>query len=475
MVENMATIRIIRVAVIVLGISLFAVAQNDTSSDRPGPAPAFGQTAPILDPDNPPISGLDEPGLRLRGVARSFISPALSVSESADTNANNQLGRQGASSVTHLLGAFDLQRFYSKSDVFAEYLGGGAFYSNSSDNVRQLHALGVMAVTRWRTGHLTLRDSFSYLPEGSFNAGVFGGEPGLGIATGGIGTGLPGGGLTGSHFFGNGQSGSVGLIPRLANTVILDVVQSLTPRSAFTVAGGFSNAHFFHNTQDLINSDQETVQAGYSYLLGRRDQVAAVYGFQQFRFPQNAGGQIDSHIVNLRWGRTITGRLNLIAGAGPQYTIIQTPGFPASNRLSVNARAVLHYKFTRTSVGAAYEKFTSAGSGFMAGADTQLARLSMQRPLGRTWEFLGDIGYSHNRRLQPQLQQGIPGNTYDNGFAGAILHKHLGRTFSAFAGYRFNDLALDKAFCDNGNCGRISHRHIGSIGVEWHPRPTRIE
>ena len=52
------------------------------------------------------------------------------------------------------------------------------------DDYSQLHALGVMGVTRWRTGRLTLRDSFSYLPDGNFSIGAFGGVPGLGIATG---------------------------------------------------------------------------------------------------------------------------------------------------------------------------------------------------------------------------------------------------------------------------------------------------
>jgi len=482
--NKMATTRTIRVLLVVLEISLFAAAQNDPNSERTGPAPALGQNAPVLNPDSPPISSLDEPGLEMRSDARSFVSAGLSVSETADSNANNQgvdsppgrgFGRQSMSSVTHLLGALDVQRFYAKTDLFAEYLGGGAFYTNSTHSARQLHALGVMGVTRWRTGRVTLRDSFSYLPEGSFSVGAFGGVPGLGIATGGGGSGLAGGGLPGSHFFGNGQFGSVGLTPRISNSVLLDVVQSLTPRSAFTVAAGFSNAHFFDNTEVLINSDREMVQAGYSYMLGRRDQVAGVYGFQQFRFPQDAGGQIDAHTVNFRWGHTISGKMNLIVGAGPQYLVIEDPILGTVSRWSANGRAVIRYKFTRTSVAAAYEKFTSAGSGFFAGSDVQAVRWSASRPLRRTWEVYLDLGYAHNRRLQTQLLTGLPGNTFNHGFARVLLRKHLGREYSAFAAYRFNDLGFDSSFCDSGACNRISQRHMATIGVEWHPRPSRID
>ena len=125
----------------------------------------------------------------------------------------------------------------------------------------------------------------------------FAGDPGLGLTTGRLGSGE---GLPGLH----NSNGSVGLVPRLTNSAVIDVVQSINPRSAFTFAGGFSNAHFYDNTQDLINSDQTTIQAGYSHLLNRRDQIAGVYGFQLFRFPQGTGGQLQNQIFNLRWSHT---------------------------------------------------------------------------------------------------------------------------------------------------------------------------
>ncbi len=328
----MVRVRKIRLALLVFGMSVGAAAQNDSQSQpETTPAPAFGQNAPVLNPENPPVTGLDVPSLDLHTASRSFISPALQVSEAGDTNAENQLGATSLESVTRVLGALDLQQFWPKSDLFLEYLGGGAFYGNPYD-VKQLQAAGLEAVTRWRTGQATLRDAFSYLPDGSFQIG-FGGVPGFGLALGGMGTGEQGGGLPGSHLFGEGQLGSVGNIPRLANTGILDVVQAISPRSAFTVAGGFRNAHFYDHpipdqpTDLLINSDQITVQGGYSHLLSRHDQIGVIYAFQLFQFPQVTGGQIYNHIVNVRWSHTITGRLSLIVGAGPQYTDVELGGY----------------------------------------------------------------------------------------------------------------------------------------------------
>jgi hypothetical protein len=459
--------RKIRLALLVFGTSICVAAQNSPEPQpATAPSPAFGQNAPVLNPENPPVSGMDEPGLELRTASRSFISPALQVSESADTNGGNGLGKNGLESVTHVLGALDIQQFWPKSDLFLEYLGGGAFYS-SPYSAKQLQAAGLEAVTRWRTGQVTLRDSFSYLPDGSFQIG-YGGDPGMGLITGGLGTGVPG--IQQS----NGAFGSVGNIPRLANTAILDAVQALSPVSAITVAGGFSNAHFYDPTNTLINSDQITAQAGYSHLLTRHDQIGVIYGFQLFQFPQDTGGQIYNHVVNVRWSHTLTGRLSLIAGAGPQYTDLQLGGY--LTHWSLSARVQLRYKLRHASMVVSYEKFTSAGSGFFAGANTQAARLGFTRPLGRTWEVFADLGYSHNKKLQPANFGAANASSYDEGSAGAVFRKHIGRSYDFFAAYRFSEVSFDVPVALSGGvAGRIARRHIGTIGVEWHPKPTRID
>jgi len=454
-------------ALLVFGMSVCVVAQNSSPSQpATTPAPAFGQNAPVLDPENPPVSGLDEPTLELRSATRSFISPALQLSEAADTNGANQIGTNGLESVSRVLGAFDLQQFWPKSDLFLEYLGGGAFYGRPYA-AYQMHAAGLEGVTRWRTGQATLRDSFSYLPDGSFLIG-YGGVPGLGLTNGGMGGGLPG-------FHLGGQLGSVGNIPRLANSAILDVVEAINPVSAFTVAGGFANSHFYDSTNTYLNGDQYTAQAGYSHLFSRHDQIGVIYGFQLFQFPQVSGGEVYNHIVNVRWSHTLTGRLSFIAGVGPQYTDLQFGGsFP---RWSVSGRAQLRYKYGRSSLFATYEKFTSPGSGFFAGADTQAARLGFTRPLGRTWTFYADLDYSHNKKLQEVLFGAVNASSYNEGSAGAIFRKHFGRSYDLFGAYRFSAVAFNVPPGLSGfpSTGRIAHRHIGTIGVEWHPRPTRIE
>ena len=218
---------------------------------QPGHASGASLWRQCSDPE-PGESAVVRPRRTEPGVAGAqsqlHISTAIQVGESGDSNANNALGGSSVDAVSHVLGALDLQKFWPRSDLFLEYLGG-VVEGDERSFQRQLHALGLEGVTRWRTGQITVRDGFSYLPDGSFSASSAGGLPGFGIATGRLGLGLPGV----FHL----EEGSVGTIPRLSNLASLDVVQAITPRSAFTVIGAYANDHFYHNAgNELINGDE---------------------------------------------------------------------------------------------------------------------------------------------------------------------------------------------------------------------------
>ncbi len=429
------------------------------------PAPAYGQQAPILNPENPPLSGLDEPSLELRAMNRSFVSAAIQVGESGDSNAQNAVGGSNSEALSHVLGALDLQKFWPRSDLFLEYLGGGVF-GDTNYFVRQLQAVGLEAVTRWNTGQATLRDGFSYLPDGSFYASTAGGLPGFGIATGVLGLGLPGV----FHL----EEGSVGTVPRLSNLASLDVVQAITPRSAFTVVGAYANDHFYHNAgNQLINGDNTTVEGGWSHLVGRRDQMAVIYAFQLFRFPLAVGGEIYNNILNVRYSHVISGKLVLIGEIGPQYTDLHYAGSTTS--WSPTGRGVLRYHSGRSYVTASYEKFLSQGSGFFAGASTQVAEATFRRPLGRTYEFLVEGGYSYNKKLQPSSSGVTTASVYNEGFGGVVLRKHIGRTWDALAAVRSSVVSFNNPVTIQGSTGRTNVHEIGMIAIEWHPRAVRIE
>jgi hypothetical protein len=477
------------------------------------PIPAYGQeNSPPLISDNPPLSGLDLPSLEPHSAPVSYIQPGATVNESADSNAGNVSGSQEFTSVTRALGSVTLKRLWSNYDLAADYIGGIAYYTLQGEGVKLLQQMDIDQKITWKRGQLSLRDSFSYLPEGNFG-GAYGslGSQGIGSL-----------GNTAFGMFANGNSlSTLGLAPRILNVAIADVAENLTPKSAITAAGGYAFTHFYGDDAStgtsFIGSSQTSAQFGYNRTLSSHTQVAVLYGYQGFDF-SFAGTAFHSHIIQGMYGHRISGRMDLLLAAGPQFTSIGVAcsifdvlegnphcGTTASGavqgtiptfKLGVAAQARLRYKFTKTSLALSYQRYETDGSGVFLGSQSDILRLSAERPLNRVWSGFADIGYSRNDRLQNltaaqlagcvypgqsdpmglPLCPGVSANSYTEGFAGVGVHRAFGREFHGFASYQFNELSFDQSFCVPGvACNRISNRSVLTIGLDWTPRPIRID
>ena len=447
-------------------------AQSDTA-----PQPA-GQDSQSQSDGNPPISGIDQPSLGARFPARSFLVPGAHVSEALDSNVGQTAGTSAINGVTRALGSLMLQKIGGRYVTAFDYVGGIAFYTGVNPSTSQIHQFDAEQKILWRTGALSLRDRFSYLPEGSFGFGAYGesgayilGLGGIGFMGGTLGQGL--GGL-----FGLGEFGSLGQQPRIDNLTIADVTQSLSARSSITVAGGYEIVHFTDNAAGFIDSNQITGQVGYDYKLSRKSQIALVYGFQDFRYPNIPGSSFSTHVVNLMYGYRVSGRMDFLVGAGPQVTLIHnSPLFGgSSDRVTVSARAALRYRFPRTSIGMYYDRYNSSGSGYFVGAVSDVVRFSVSRPLTRLWTATADIGYAHNSALQSGLLNLLPPSTnaFQYVYAGAAVRRPLGRHFAVFFSYQFNDLQFNGSTCTaGGSCA--SQRHVVAGGLDWNPRPIRLD
>jgi hypothetical protein len=454
-------------------------AQSDAqSSDNPATTngtvavPPPGSSAQATSSENPPISGLDQPSLEPQAASRSFFIPGAHISEAVDSNISNGFGNASVHGVTRALGSLALQKLWSHYDTTLSYVGGGAFYSHRGSSASQIQQFDADQRILWRTGQLSIRDSFSYLPEGLFGYGSYGGVGGI-AGLGAIGGGIVGGGLNG--FFGPGQFGSLGQEPRITNVAIADVTQSLSPRSSVTAAGSYGLVHFVDSDSGFINSRQTVAQVGYDYQISRKDQVGLIYGYQAFRYPAEVGTDFHSHIINVLYGHRVSGRMDLVLGGGPQFTEINSIFTGSTREVSGSGRAALRYRLPHSSLSLAYYHFNTSGSGFFAGAKTDTVRGDLNHPFGRVWEATFDVGYSHSSRLAPTLLGiGIPANSYGYVYVGGTAHRQLGRDFSLLLSYQFNDLGFDNSFCAAGGSCR-SQRHVAMVGLDWHPRPIRLD
>lgn len=482
-------------------------------SGQQEPVPAYGQdNAPPPITENPPLSGLDLPSLEPHAAPLSYIQPGATFSESANGNAANLLGGSGVSSVTRGLGSLTLQRLWSHYALALDYVGGVGYYSETGLGWRSLQQADVDQKITWKRGQLSLRDSFSYLPEGNFG-GSYGSMGSQGI--GSLGT------ISMGLFSGGVALGTLGLAPRIMNISVADISENLSPKSAITVAGGYAFTHFYGPNVEtggsFIGSSQTSAQVGYNRILTSHTQIALVYGYQGFDFNVQSSA-FHSQIIQAMYGHRVSGRMDFLIGAGPQFTRIATActlvdallgtppctvnqsGVPVGSipntRVGVAAQARLRYKFTKTSLGLSYQRYETSGSGLFAGTQSDIVSLSASRPLSRVWSAFTDIGFSHNDRLQslsaaqaatcvPQSQPnpsnlpvcpGVDANTFVSGFAGVGVHRAFGRDFHGYASYQFNELAFDHSYCGGlPACNRISNRSVLTFGLDWTPRPIRID
>ncbi len=484
--------------------------------DQQEPAPAYGQQGTAgINNDNPPLSGLDLPSLEPHAAPLSYLQPGATFNESGSTNAGNNLGGgTNFTSVTRGLGSVTLRRLWSNYDLALDYMGGAGYYSLQGQGWKLLQQMDIDQRISWKRGNLSLRDSFSYLPEGNFGAS-YGALGSAGISSLGE--------TSFSSFFGGAALGTFGLAPRIMNVSVVDISEMLSPKSAVTAAGGYALTHFYGSDTttgtSFIGTSQVSAQAGYNRILTPHTQMALVYGYQGFDFSVE-GAAFHSHVIQGMYGHRISGRMDLVLGAGPQITetntqtaVCNNPALTPSNcipfgatlvaapsqqtLLGVAAQGRLRYQFTRTSLDLSFQRFETAGSGLFAGAETNIIRLSASRPISRVWNGFADIGYSINDRLQPLTQEQLiqcslqqPGVTpvnpvicpannamsYNSGFAGAGVRRRFGHDFNAFLSYQFNELAFGQSYCTPGTrCDRISNTQTVTFGVDWTPRPIRLD
>src|SRR5580658_2175451 len=135
------------------------------------PVPAYGQSGAAPISENPPISALDQPALGPHAAPLSYLQAGATVSETADSNVANSLGGDGAvHSVSRALGTLTLRRLWSNFNLAVDYSGGVGYYNVKGLGFRDLQQLGVLQQISWKRGQFSVRDDFSYLPEGSFGA-----------------------------------------------------------------------------------------------------------------------------------------------------------------------------------------------------------------------------------------------------------------------------------------------------------------
>jgi hypothetical protein len=439
------------------------------TSVQPSVPPSSALTA-----EDPPVTGLDQSPLGSTFLSSSFAVFGAHVSEGVDSNVGQASGGSSLDGETHAAGSVMLQKFGRNTFSAFDYVGGIVYYPSYQPAFSQVHQVDGEQKFLWRRGQLMVRDQFSYLPEGNFGYGAFGGLGSIGPQSGVLGAGL--GGLFSLVNF-----GALGQTPRINNNALVEFSQGLSSRSAITATFGYGITHFTKDSVGLIDSNQITTQIGYDRQLTPKTQLAVFYAYQDFQYPNIPGSSFSTQLMSFLYEHHFSPHMELSLGAGPQATIINNAAqYGGSNyRLTATARAAFRYVFTRTSLSVTYDRYNTNGSGYFLGATSDILSFAASRPMTRRWTVTSSVGYSDNQQILPgAVPGGLPSSTtsFQYLYAGASAQRQMGPNFTLFFNYQFDDLLFNSTTCHTaGPCNSASERHTAAIGIDWHPHPFRLE
>jgi len=441
------------------------------------PKPAARELPPLLDtgdslqdtdqetetiqPDNRPVSGVQNLTLGTPQMRHSYWVPGIQYSNTAGSSSSNPAVNSGWKTTSFVSGNVSLLEAWSRSLLTANISGGGFTSTDQvqgSGQYQQLAAAYEVDERRWQ---LFFDDQFSYLPQSSFG---FGGTSGLaspGI-TGSLGATLPGlqSGVV------PGQTILTAAGPRYSNAIAAQLTYEVSARGSITI-GGVHGLLRFTKSGNLGN-DTETLNGGYNFAITPKDTLGLSYRFSAYHFP--GGPQaLGDHAVQIVYGKKITGRLALRLSGGPQVTTFRVPVNGLKRSISGSGTASLNYAFRRSNVTLNYTHGITSGSGVFSGANTDQVSATWSRPLTRVWNGIINFNYAKNGQIL--TVSGATSPSFGTWVTGVGLSRPLGRTANFSFGYQARLQTANIPLCNSSNCGTTSTLHQIFTSFEWHARP----
>ena len=417
-------------------------------------------------PDTTPLAGAENISIGRMPLIHNNIVPRVSVIATADSDGLAVTETPGWIVSTAMLAGFDLQQNSGRSMLTMNYSGGGTFSNDGGVENSVIQQLDLNEKLSWRRVQLTFIEQLNYLPESSF------GYNGLsGVA-------LPGGGSTGLQQ-GLAPAGTILTTrgQRISNTSLGQVDTQLTRRSSLTFLGGYTLLHYFDN--DLLDIKDTILQAGYNYQMTRKDTVAVFYRFSGYRY-NGVNQSINDNLLQVSYGRRVTGHFSFQIAAGPEFTFSTTPittnsgsatpSGGSTSQLFWSLNSSVQYLLRRTNLTASYTHGVSGGSGVLAGSLADTATGTVSRQVSRRFNGTLNFGYSRNKGLNTSTATPTT-QSYGYWFGGVNFAYALGRSLDLSLGYLLQYQDSNSTFCIGASCSQSLTRNQITFGVNWHRRP----
>jgi len=429
----------------------------DTTGDQQNP----DQGNQTLQPDNQPLSGIQNLTLGTPEIRHSYWVPGIEYGNIAMSNSLSPAVNTGWNTTSFVTGDVSLLEAWGHSLLSANYSGGGFFSTDPTQGDGEYHQLSTAYEIDKRRWQVLLVDQFSYLPQTAFG---FGGPSGLAFpgVMGALAVPLPGLETT----FLPSQTVLTAIGPRYSDASALQVTYALSPRSSFTLAGVYGILRF--SDPGNVDSDSELINVGYNYALSRNDSVGLIYRFAAYHFPGSAQA-VGDHTAQIAYGKKVTGRVALKLAGGPEVITFRVPIGGTTQKITGSGSATLTYAFVRSSFGLGYSHDISGGSGVFTGSTIDQANASFNRKLTPVWAGSVSFGYAKTRPIVSPT--GVISPVYDAWLAGAGLSRPLGRTSFLSLAYQAQIQNSNVTLCGGPSCGTSRTLNQIFLTFQWNTRP----
>lgn len=412
-----------------------------------------------------PLTGAEEFTLRRMGSGRNYFIPSFQYGQSLISSGTTPFPTAHMQSISTISGEFTFHHEWRRFDFSAQYSGTGMFYRSHATSTSSAHNFTVSQRVLGKRSSFLLTDVVTYLPESGYGYARFAGLDtlgGTGSAYGGLYTGSTGG--LNTPFLPS-QSILTSPSSQVGNSVVAEYNYLTGPVSNITLTAAYSSLFFpgagYTNTNGIIAG------LGYDRALTPRNSVALSYHASIYRFG-SSGSDVTNHTISLMYRRTVSNRLGLEVGAGPQVNTTNNTGVTQDTQFSWEAHAMVSYQLERFSTTLNYFHYTSGGSGVYSGAHTDTVTLGTSIPFSRMWTGSLSLGYAYNTSLYAEQIIGIA-SSYNSWYATFNLHYALNRQTSLFLGYNLRQQVTPQATCIGTDCGTLYSEQYLSFGINWHP------
>jgi hypothetical protein len=409
-----------------------------------------------VEPDTHALSGAETLSLGSLYYLRRTFDPALYFSEFGYTGVSGQ-SNTGSTARSTVGGTLDAERRWSRYDLVAIYNGSDAYYYPYAFYGPQnmpSHNLALSQQVRSQRWTFRLRDDFLYSWQAGFGS-LFTGGPVMGNQSSTLTALQPSLNPSGTIL--------TGFARQVTNLALGEVDYALSRRTTLTFTGSYGLLDFLD--PGYLSSHRIGGRAGYNYSLSRRNSIALLYEYDRTSF-SGTSSLFDSHLLQMSFGRKLTGRLALQIAAGPELSRFDNLGPSNTQQLSWTVSGTLAYQMPRTAYSLSYFRGVTPGSGVFLGAESETITASVNHQFTRFWSAFMNGGYALSKALIPNS---VFAGSFDDWFVGGNLGKQIGRHVRLALSYEYQKQIIGRGACPVLSCGIKPAYQVFGVTLNWHP------